>query len=636
MKPILKLLVAMLLLVALAGCGDDPSTPTLIAPTATSATTVIDPTATQAQPDAAAPTATQAAPLAVEPTATTAQSVGVAPTATATAAAPTDATQVAAPPANTVEIVSDIPEPVAVGDAAGAGIADTTGYYRLQTVFSETEGRCLEGNEPLPGAIVQGAAFMDNCQNVTGQLWKLVPGDTPGYYKLQTKYLEAANRCLEGNQFTEDALFNGAAFMDECQPVTGQQWKFVAAGDSTYRLQTEFQEEANKCLEGNRPADLAVLGGAAFMDDCQEVTGQVWKLMPVAAKEADSAQTVEVVTLQYSPPYIVEDTGVYYRLQTALGEEALCLEGNRLADDAVLGGAAFMDACSDASGQMWNLIPTEFWGYYYLQTQFLAEQFKCLEGNQLSPDAILNGGAYMNDCDNEPGQLWRLVADGENSYRLQTQLLESQDKCLEGNRLAAESVLGGAAFMDTCQNATGQLWQLIPVEGSQTNNTDDGGLVPIPSGETTAPAAATTESLFDPNVSYTISTPLYEGLCLGMRSADPDRTSTTMLECAASPDQYWHVTPAATAGYYNLSTVSRGPEMRLDTANTTYLSLQPASDSSGQSWSIQPDPANPGSYLLSTIESGPDMCMAIDGSDENGGAEFMQPCGMPWKFTPVP
>lgn len=46
------------------------------------------------------------------------------------------------------------------------------GWYRLQNLF-RGEGECLEGNQAASD-VHSGAAFMDKCQNVSGQSWKLV------------------------------------------------------------------------------------------------------------------------------------------------------------------------------------------------------------------------------------------------------------------------------------------------------------------------------------------------------------------------------------------------------------------------------------------------------------------------------
>lgn len=107
----------------------------------------------------------------------------------ATAEAPTEEDAPAAEPEATAEAdakeeaparvlldVSDFPT-VTIEDAA----ADTDGYYRLQTQWLEGENKCFEGGMPDPARFLGGAAYMDDCQDLSGQLWKFVPnGD--GYY----------------------------------------------------------------------------------------------------------------------------------------------------------------------------------------------------------------------------------------------------------------------------------------------------------------------------------------------------------------------------------------------------------------------------------------------------------------------
>ncbi|WP_044290981.1 hypothetical protein [Rivularia sp. PCC 7116] len=41
--------------------------------------------------------------------------------------------------------------------------------------FLEKENKCLGGNRVARGSTLKGAAFMDNCQNVSGQLGKFKP-----------------------------------------------------------------------------------------------------------------------------------------------------------------------------------------------------------------------------------------------------------------------------------------------------------------------------------------------------------------------------------------------------------------------------------------------------------------------------
>jgi hypothetical protein len=126
-----------------------------------------------------------------------------------------------------------------------AAAPDLTGWFRLKTQF-RGEGECLEGNQgssPVHG----GAAFMDSCQGVSGQLWKFVPAGGE-WYKLKTQF-RGEGECLEGNQGASP-VHAGSAFMDTCQNVSGQLWKLEAAGGGWYKLKTQFRGEG-ECLEGN-------------------------------------------------------------------------------------------------------------------------------------------------------------------------------------------------------------------------------------------------------------------------------------------------------------------------------------------------------------------------------------------------
>jgi hypothetical protein len=113
--------------------------------------------------------------------------------------------------------------------------------------------------------------------NPTGQQWKFVqiPGKS-NLYKLQTRQL-GSTKCLEGNKISGTAK-KGAAFMDNCQNVTGQQWTVENAGNGYYRLKTIFQG-TEISLEGNQIKGSK--GGNAFMDTQQNVSGQLWYLVPV-------------------------------------------------------------------------------------------------------------------------------------------------------------------------------------------------------------------------------------------------------------------------------------------------------------------------------------------------------------------
>ena len=319
-------------------------------------------------------------------------------------------------------------------------------YYKVQSMFLENDNKCLEGNRLSATSTLGGASFMDTCSNASGQFWRF-EAISNGYYKLKTLFLESENRCLEGNRLDAASTLQGAAFMDRCQNVTGQEWimREDAKTPGYYRMQTSFLEAEDKCFEGNTLDPSATLEGASFMDTCQDVTGQLWKFV-------ETTQTVPTVT--FTP-----NTNVYYKLQTAflIGDNK-CLEGNKIGANATLGGATFMDNCQTVTGQSWKFVDIGN-GYYHLQTQFTEGDNLCLEGNLITPTSELGGASFMAPCGNFSGQAWKILADDDTGYfRLQTQGLENDNRCLEGNKLDPASTLEGASFMDTCQDVSGQLW----------------------------------------------------------------------------------------------------------------------------------------------------------------------------------
>jgi hypothetical protein len=146
-------------------------------------------------------------------------------------------------------------------------------YYFLETTFQERETRCLESSKPyVPGDRFNGAARSDVCGNFTGQLWRFVPSTSVGYYRLQTLGSERDNRCLESwTSRMKDAL-GGASRMDPCGNYSGQFWKLESTRLGSYRLKSMFVEKENLCLDGGGP-------GPASMQPCNDGSGQRWKLV---------------------------------------------------------------------------------------------------------------------------------------------------------------------------------------------------------------------------------------------------------------------------------------------------------------------------------------------------------------------
>ena len=68
----------------------------------------------------------------------------------------------------------------------------------------------------------------------------------------------------------------GDGFADDAVQLVATLTPTTPSFDGYYRLKTQFQGDG-KCLEGNQAAS-TVKGGAAFMDSCQNVSGQLWKI----------------------------------------------------------------------------------------------------------------------------------------------------------------------------------------------------------------------------------------------------------------------------------------------------------------------------------------------------------------------
>ena len=155
-----------------------------------------------------------------------------------------------------------------------------------------------------------------------------------GYFRMQTMFQAPNDRCLESNRIVPGATLKGATFLDRCQQVTGQLWKAVPIGRGLFRLQSKMLERENFCLEGSRPfTPNDPLNGAARMDPCANSSGQFWRFIP-------------------------KENGFYQLTNEFLEGENRCLEGSEpTASNDPLGGAARMDPCGNFSGQMWKFMP---------------------------------------------------------------------------------------------------------------------------------------------------------------------------------------------------------------------------------------------------------------------------------------
>lgn len=101
-------------------------------------------------------------------------------------------------------------------------------------------------------------------------------------------------------------------------------------------------------------------------------------------------------------------------------------------------------------------------GPYKLQTVLSESRGECLESNSTTAGATLGGATFMDTCADVSGQSWRIVPAGNGYVFLQSDLSIGRGECLEGNQLSASSFLQGAAFMAPCGSFSGQQWKLYP------------------------------------------------------------------------------------------------------------------------------------------------------------------------------
>ena len=159
-------------------------------------------------------------------------------------------------------------------------------YYYLRTEFTGDE-LSLESNG-AKSTYMDGAAFMSSQKGASGTMWKFVADpQNPGWYKLKSKD-QGDGKCLEAN--SAGGVKGGRSFMNDCQNVTGQSWRLDlirvnknSTGkneDHLYRLRSKLYGNTH-ALEGNKPSNTSVYKGNAFMDKTQNVTGQAWRLVPV-------------------------------------------------------------------------------------------------------------------------------------------------------------------------------------------------------------------------------------------------------------------------------------------------------------------------------------------------------------------
>lgn len=158
---------------------------------------------------------------------------------------------------------------------------DDKGYFYLRTV-RHGDKLSLESNGAL-SPFKDGSAFMSAQKRATGTMWQFVPVEgQDGWYHMKSKGA-GTGKCLEANNPVTGSAKGGSSFMDNCSNVTGQLWQLELisdedSDDNIYRIRSYAHGDV-RSLEGNSPDGSRT--GITFMDTTQDVSGQQWRLVRV-------------------------------------------------------------------------------------------------------------------------------------------------------------------------------------------------------------------------------------------------------------------------------------------------------------------------------------------------------------------
>lgn len=163
------------------------------------------------------------------------------------------------------------------------GVAGASGPARftLQSMLHGAE-QCLQVK---PGG---EGGYMAPCDGSDAQQWDAYP--TKGGKNFALRNLHSDDLCLEsGNGFDAKVPLERSVYMGQCGKYTGQEWYVEMVPNAGFRLKSNYSGPG-KCLESNGRGEGAALDGTSFMDECKNVTGQIWSVgggelvdgMPVA------------------------------------------------------------------------------------------------------------------------------------------------------------------------------------------------------------------------------------------------------------------------------------------------------------------------------------------------------------------
>lgn len=197
-------------------------------------------------------------------------------------------------------------------------------------------------------------------------------------------------------------------------------------------------------------------GGALLRTAC---LATAFSALLAGVADADAGRGVGIIRVSAEEAGTVQASDTPYHLKTVFrAPEGECFKGN--IEGRVLGGHSYMAPCDPGveSDQTWFVAIADEEKGAVLLVNYGQGQPVCLTVDMDDPLY----GVRLAECARDEQKLRTQVfllkeIEGQRVTRIKN-LATGDDRCLEGNRFAPDAVMGGAAFMDTCQDVTGQIW----------------------------------------------------------------------------------------------------------------------------------------------------------------------------------
>lgn len=160
-----------------------------------------------------------------------------------------------------------------LGNALASGDPSALSYVRLQMIGPQGSPRCLEANHLSSDSVLQGASFLDYCQNVSGQYWHAQPKGESGF--LLFSEFHGSLRCLSINDGQVADIPANTPFMAPCGEGAAVFYA-LGADDGQYLLGTTVGDQ-ELCLQAGELDASVGRAWPVIARRCSVAKSQIWQ-----------------------------------------------------------------------------------------------------------------------------------------------------------------------------------------------------------------------------------------------------------------------------------------------------------------------------------------------------------------------